>query len=712
MRPDRTIISHFVGRLPFPGLVGIPKRTESASNCMTPKPSHAAGPQLLWRRIGPHLVLFFGVAAAYCVWLGNEFIYDDHLLIGDQLPARDIGDLVQVFAERHWHNLPYYRPIARLTMVIQRTLHGEWPAPYHALNAAVVGAAAVLLLLLLRLPVFGVPMSLAFCTSALFGLHPIASCCAYPVCSGRETSLPAMFVLGAVYCYLRRGKAWYLLAVISLMLALGSKEQAVILPGLFVLADILRLSADHPGHDVRKWLARYAPIAVVIVGYFWIRWLLFGGESEHRLAVMHHPIGPLLSLLYAIQTTWTPFVELVYEPRWEVWASPWRWLVCAVSIGLLATLAARQLSELANVLAFWLGWIVLALLPTANILVQEAPFAERYGYLALAGVLGLVASVLSANWQMATVRQVSHGAALLLIVGAAMISIGRGRYFANDRAFLSQWLRTDPEAPQAHLSLGHVLLNEGDLAGAAAQYELALAVRPESPEGHYRLGTVRAQQGRHAEAIDHYRRTLARRPGDVRTLFRIAESSAASGQLTTAREHYRLVLAARPDMVEAHINLGALLADSGKYQEAIDHYQRALGLRPDMAVIHFNMGVAYERWGRTEEAMAEYRRAIQIDPGQLNAAHKLAWLLATHPTPTLRNGAEALTLARHCAEATGFQIFEVLCTLAAAHAEAGQFDEAVRWQQEALKKAPAEQQSKARGVLEQYRRGKPLRMTD
>ena len=57
----------------------------------------------------------------------------------------------------------------------------------------------------------------------------------------------------------------------------------------------------------------------------------------------------------------------------------------------VAVWTARQWPRVRTALLFWLGWIVLSLAPTANVLVQEAPFAERYGLLALAAVSGLLA---------------------------------------------------------------------------------------------------------------------------------------------------------------------------------------------------------------------------------------------------------------------------------------------------------------------------------
>src|SRR5262249_58752993 len=108
----------------------------------------------------------------------------------------------------------------------------------------------------------------ALTAAALFALHPLASSTVYPIASGRETLLPSLWTLLAVYAFLRSGSRWYAVALAAFAAALFSKEQSVVVPALFVLADGLRLSADAPGGDLRRWAARYLPIAAIVRLYF------------------------------------------------------------------------------------------------------------------------------------------------------------------------------------------------------------------------------------------------------------------------------------------------------------------------------------------------------------------------------------------------------------------------------------------------------------
>ena len=133
-------------------------------------------------------------------------------------------------------NLPYYRPVTRLTLVAQKWMSGDVPWPFHLGNALLMGAAALLTYAILRLPQMGVAPWLALAAAALFALHPLASSCVYPISSGRETLLPSAWTLAAVYAFLRGGGGWRAAAMVAFAGALFSKEAGLVTPLLFVLA--------------------------------------------------------------------------------------------------------------------------------------------------------------------------------------------------------------------------------------------------------------------------------------------------------------------------------------------------------------------------------------------------------------------------------------------------------------------------------------------
>ncbi|MBW1854712.1 MAG: glycosyltransferase family 39 protein, partial [Deltaproteobacteria bacterium] len=104
----------------------------------------------------------------------------------------------------------------------------------------------------------------------------------------------------------------------------------------------------------------------------------------------------------------------------------------------------------------------------------------------------------------------------------------------------------------------------------------------------------------------------------------------------------------------------------------------------DYEIAHYNLGLAYFKLGRLDEAIAEYKKALTINPNHAKAYNNLAWIYATSPNATIRNGDEAVALAIKACELTGFKEVKFLDTLAAAYAEQGNFKKAVEYQSRAI----------------------------
>jgi len=134
--------------------------------------------------------------------------------------------------------------------------------------------------------------------------------------------------------------------------------------------------------------------------------------------------------------------------------------------------------------------------------------------------------------------------------------------------------------------------------------------------------------------------------------------------------------------------------------EAIIHYQQALQINPRYAEAHINLGKALLHMGRDDEAMVHLQQALQLNPRSVKIQSDLAWVLATASPAALRDGRRAVALAEQANQIAGGEDPVVLRTLAAAYAEAGRFDDAVRSAQKAMVLARAAGQSSLVGQLD------------
>ena len=152
--------------------------------------------------------------------------------------------------------------------------------------------------------------------------------------------------------------------------------------------------------------------------------------------------------------------------------------------------------------------------------------------------------------------------------------------------------------------------------------------------------------------------------------------------------------------------------------EAITHCQKALEIQPDYADAQINLGIALFKKGRVDEAIARFQKALEISPGNPNACYNLthmAWVLATSPEASVRNGAKAVALVEQVEQFSKGRNPLVLETLATAYAETGRFPEAVataeRAQQLAVQQGNASLTDILGKQIKLYQAGTPFRDT-
>ena len=176
------------------------------------------------------------------------------------------------------------------------------------------------------------------------------------------------------------------------------------------------------------------------------------------------------------------------------------------------------------------------------------------------------------------------------------------------------------------------------------------------------------------------------------------------------------------DLAVVFASLGDAHRDIRRYDQAIANYGEAidLGVLSDgeLAIAFSNRGDAHYKKGRYDPAIADFDRSIRLDPDQTDAFDRKAaalndkaWTLATSNDALERDGVAAVCLAREAVRLNDGPALRD--TLAAAHAEAGQFDDAVAEQERAIEMLRAAGQydeiADYQTRLDLYRRRQPYR---
>ena len=709
-------------------------------------------------------LIALAVVAAYASSFRGRFIFDDDWHIVDNEAIRSWPTAW----DQAWHS---NRPLMFLSVALNYRLHGLNLFGYHLFNVLVHLAAALTLFGIvrrtLRLP--GIPGhlaesadGLALAVSVLWAVHPLQTGAVTYIIQRCEAMMGLGYLL-CLYCIIRGATAqkrdwhpasmtgsqspfsdaelekgdrhsasmtesqspfslWYLAALLAAAAGMASKEVLVTAVAVIPLYDRIYLSGSWREVIVRRgWV--YAVLAVMAARL--IQSTVFGPKPAGLISAGFHydqvtPLEYLRSqpgviLNYLRLSFWPDRLCLDYA--WPV-ARTWPQIVLpgAVVVGLLllTTWALWRIPRL----GFLGAAFFLILAPTSSIMpIADLAFEHRM-YLSLAPLV--LMTLLAAN---AVLHRLVRDPRTRRVLALGLVM----------SAGLALTVRTVQRNRDYHDVLG--------------MWNAVIEIAPHNYRGHYKGGLELWYRGEKTQAGEYFQRALQRNPDHVRSNLMYSLVLSDAGQTDEAIRYCRRAIELAPEYGNAHNTLGTLFADRGETREAAECYRRAIELDPDHAAAHLNLGLVLARdeqidqalpalreairlnprsmdfrirtaealvqAGRWQKAVDEYREIDRLGPGVPRVVARLAWLLATADDDRVRDGDEALRLARQLADRPGEPAAAVLDVLAAAYAETGQFPRAVEMANRALATArKAGQENRAQQIenrLRMYQQGQAYR---
>jgi tetratricopeptide (TPR) repeat protein len=496
----------------------------------------------------PALVAALGIAV-YANTLGNGFALDDLSLVRDDPRIRSLSSLPGLFVAPYWHDgeaSGLYRPVANTSLALNRAVTGATPWGFHLGNVLLHGAVCALVWLVARRA--GTHYGTALLAGALFAVHPIHVEAVANV-AGRAELLAALFVLAAWLCH---RKGWWIGAMLSYLLAILSKEGAILAPVLFFLDDLL-LRSDVKRRQPRR-LATYAGYLGAVVVMLVLRSTALGGlRGVEDATFFDNPAA-------ALAAPWRMATALLVQSRYLalfVWparlssdysydaipvvtsASDPRLLVAlAVLAGIvaLAIVGWKRSRTTLLAVAIW----VLFFLPSSNLLFPTGTLmAERLAYLPSLGACLLVGHAFA--WIASRDERRWHSALVVSICSIVVIALAartwaRTPVWKDNATLALRDVETYPRSAKLQAGAGIVHHAAGRTLEAEATYRKALEIYPDYAQIHYNLGMLLSDRGELVEAMRHLIRAAELSPGNPQPIEGIIVTRRRADDPSVARE--------------------------------------------------------------------------------------------------------------------------------------------------------------------------------
>ena len=589
----------------------------------------------------------------------------------------------------NWH------PLTWLSHALDVQLYGLNPAGHHATSILWHLANSILLFLVLR-RLTGARWRSSV-VAALFALHPMHVESVAWV-SERKDVISTFFWLLTVAAYARyvenlknqnaNFKFHYIAALFFFALGLMAKPMLVTLPFVLLLLDywpLGRLTGASNKNLVRLLLEK-TPFLLLAIASSVITFLV-QRDAGVMSSLTKITLGARLDNLpvayerYLLNTFWPLHLAAFYgHPRfWPLW----RFVTSVVLLTGITAWVVILRKRKPYLMVGWF-WFLGMLVPVIGLVqVGNQSMADRYGYMPIVGIF-MMAVWGAGEWLAGSPggRRFAAVSAILVIGGCAVLTARQAGVWENTITLFVHASEVTADNYDAFYNLGRYWQHKGDNARAADYYQKSLKIKPDYALAHNNLGYIYLQEGNAGAAITNFEAALD----------------------------------SQPVYPEACYNLGRAFLTNALPAQAAAFFKKAQDLDPNVAAIHFSLGESLQRQGLVSAAVSEYQRALELRPDLVPACNSLAWLLATCPEASFRDGPLGVALAQHAAKLTGNLEPLVLETLAAAQAEVKNFPEAIATAGRARQVAAAQTNTALVKIIdaqeEQYGKSLPWRDTN
>lgn len=509
----------------------------------------------------------------YISSLGNEFAFDDNILIVDNPGIFSLKRSLNYFTHAVFPG-DLYRPLTMISYAANYFFSGLDPFYYHCINLILHSIVSVCVFLLL---VELIDLKIAFLTAIFFAILPIHTEAIANIV-GRAEILAAFFVLLSLLFFIKsKEKTFFIfLSGLSLFLGLLSKESAVC--GIFLIALIMFFQSL----KLKKFKFHCAVLFCFILLWIALRSMalgalipnasqtafidnpLFGLSFFSRLPAAFSILGKYIGLCllpvrlsadYSYPALF-PFKNDIYE------SSAWFLVNSLALIALFVGLKKKTLP------GFFLAWFYFAFVITANIFIPIGTImGERLAYLPSLGICGLLAWFLLEGLKNHN-NHIKGIFIAIICLSFFIISYSWAKVWKNNKTLYSNMIELMPNSAKVQLNYSMLMLEDKSYVEAETHAQKALSLYPQYAHAAWAIGEIWLQQKSFKPAELWFRKAYQLDSNHTDSLLGLGRLALAVGDLKTAEIYFDMVIDKKPSAFEAEVGKLAILVNQKNWEKA------------------------------------------------------------------------------------------------------------------------------------------------
>jgi protein O-mannosyl-transferase len=550
----------------------------------------------------------------------------------------------------------FYRPISNISIAVNWYFGKYDVFGYHTFNLAVHIIAAYFLFLTILL-LFNTPniagrhngnkYFIAILAACLWAINPIQTQAVTYIVQ-RMAAMAAMFYIIGIFCFLnarlsvfkKKRFLWFLGVLISFLLSIGSKENAIMLPVSLLLVEIIFFK-DLSNPKVRNKTILFGLCVVIFVFVLGICLFLSNGFFDSILRGYDNRTFSFFERILTQPRIVTFYLSQIFYPISDRLSldhdivistglfSPWTTLPSLVFIIILICIAFWQIRKMPflsfSILFFFVNHII-----ESSVIALELIFEHR-NYLPSMFLFLPVAALLKwcIDYYMEKRRAKTMGVLVVSFTVVLIILLGFGTYirnmaWSNEKILWEDTMTKAPGRARAYQALAtryYAKINDFDRAlflFEKARYLVDNTVNKAEIISLANMANIYEKQyGDYKKAIEFYDQILEISPTNQDIRLRLAISLLRLDKISEANENIGKLLSKEPHSAIFLNTKGLILLKENDPENALNFFKKSIKEEPDNTNLILNLGVANFMLKQHSLAEHYFKRAYSKSEGDI-----------------------------------------------------------------------------------------------